>query len=188
MPRIIIKVGAKDLEEVMSNLEKDQNFSDQAEYTLEVGIKDTKNNYQYLINSPKVLEWDFLVEEKENIEENPEFKRDELDEIFRYFINDNNFRNHSLYDFDRLSYLVEIVYNLKKKSPSFRFTLNNLFQIKNTTTIDIETETIIQLRNKYSDLGYRDALRDLIINIYSKWNKLESNFKCSSDLVLFILS
>ena len=33
MPRIIIKVGAKDLEEVMSNLEKDQNFSDQAEYT-----------------------------------------------------------------------------------------------------------------------------------------------------------
>lgn len=192
MSRIVIKVAASDLEDVLSNLVKDENFSNQAEYTLEVGIKDIKENYQYLINSPKIKDWDFLKEEKgEEVYNKEELKFDkpELEDIYEYFIKDENFRNENLDGINRLNYLVEIIYQLKKKSPKFRFTLNNLFDIKTNVVIKLDTKTKIIIDNKYEGVDFKTALIDLINRTNDKWNELELNMGYdSASLVIFILS
>ena len=199
MSRIVIKVAASDLEDVLSNLVKDENFSNQAEYTLEVGIKDIKENYQYLINSLKIKDWDFLKEEGEEEKgevynkEELKLNKPELEDIYEYFIKDENFRNKNLNGIDRLNYLVEIIYQLKKKSPKFRFTLNNLFDIKTNVIIkpNFRTKTIIE--NKYGEIDFKTALNDLIDRIYNKWGELERELESnigynSANLVLFLLS
>ncbi len=192
MSRIVIKVAASDLEDVLSNLVKDENFSNQAEYTLEVGIKDIKENYQYLINSPKIKDWDFLKEEKDEEVYNKEelkFNKPELEDIYEYFIKDENFRNENLDGINRLNYLVEIIYQLKKKSPKFRFTLNNLFDIKTNVVIKLDTRIKIIIDNKYEGVDFKTALIDLINRINDKWNELELNMGYdSASLVIFILS
>ena len=192
MSRIVIKVAASDLEDVLSNLVKDENFSNQAEYTLEVGIKDIKENYQYLINSPKIKDWDFLKEEKDEEVYNKEklnLNKPELEDIYEYFVKDENFRNENLDGINRLNYLVEIIYQLKKKSPKFRFTLNNLFDIKTNVVIKLDTKTKIIIDNKYEGVDFKTALIDLINRTNDKWNELELNMGYdSASLVIFILS
>lgn len=191
MSRIVIKVAASDLEDVLSNLVKDENFSNQAEYTLEVGIKDIKENYQYLINSPKIKDWDFLKEEKGEEVYNKEklkLNKPELEDIYEYFIKDENFRNENLDGINRLNYLVEIIYQLKKKSPKFRFTLNNLFDIKTNVVIKPNTSTKIIINNKYEGVDFKTALIDLINRTNNKWNELELNMgHDSASLVVFML-
>lgn len=192
MSRIVIKVAASDLEDVLSNLVKDENFSNQAEYTLEVGIKDIKENYQYLINSPKIKDWDFLKEEKGEEAYNKEklkLNKPELEDIYEYFVKDENFRNENLDGINRLNYLVEIIYQLKKKSPKFRFTLNNLFDIKTNIIIKLNTRTKTIIDDKYEGIDFKTALIDLIIRINNKWNELELNMGYNSaSLVVFMLS
>lgn len=191
MSRIVIKVAASDLEDVLSNLVKDENFSNQAEYTLEVGIKDIKENYQYLINSPKIKDWDFLKEEKcEEVynKEKLKLNKPELEDIYEYFVKDENFRNENLDGINRLNYLVEIIYQLKKKSPKFRFTLNNLFDIKTNIVIKPNTSTKIIIDNKYEGVDFKTALIDLINRTNNKWNELELNMgHDSASLVVFML-
>lgn len=191
MSRIVIKVAASDLEDVLSNLVKDENFSNQAEYTLEVGIKDIKENYQYLINSSKIKDWDFLKEEKcEEVynKEKLKLNKPELEDIYEYFVKDENFRNENLDGINRLNYLVEIIYQLKKKSPKFRFTLNNLFDIKTNIVIKPNTSTKIIIDNKYEGVDFKTALIDLINRTNNKWNELELNMgHDSASLVVFML-
>lgn len=63
--KVTITVKAQDLGEVLKNLETEEGFIEDSLFTLDVVMKDTKNNYQYLSTSDKIVDWS-LEEDKDN--------------------------------------------------------------------------------------------------------------------------
>lgn len=61
---VTLTVKSKDLGKVLSSLEMSKDFEENTTLTLSIDIEDTKKNYQVLCGSPKVLEWDFIEEDK----------------------------------------------------------------------------------------------------------------------------
>lgn len=180
MSRVIIKVKAKDLEEVISNLEKDQIFFEGAEYTLEVGIKDTKNNYQYLVNSPKIVQWD-IINDEDNVENSYSSTSDkrksklnsELIEIFDFFSNDDNFKER--YKSSRIDFLYSVIYELKKKTPVLRFTLGNIKTIIDNASMDHQALLVKESNfdNYLRNNNFEDYLEEVIQNIHDQWKYID---------------
>ena len=73
--KVTITVKAQDLGEVLKNLETEEGFIEDSLFTLDVVMKDTKNNYQYLSTSDKIVDWSLDNEVEKNDEE--EVKKDE---------------------------------------------------------------------------------------------------------------
>lgn len=62
---IKITTKTEDLVEVLSNLKLSEDFKKDATFTLELEIEDSKENYNYLAGSNKIVDWDFKDEEEE---------------------------------------------------------------------------------------------------------------------------
>ena len=67
--KVTITVKAQDLGEVLKNLETEEGFIEDSLFTLDVVMKDTKNNYQYLSTSDKIVDWSLDNEVEKNNEE-----------------------------------------------------------------------------------------------------------------------
>lgn len=74
MRTITITVKTEDLSDVLTNLKLTENYSKNTLLTLSLDILDSKDNYKYLINSSKIVNWDFVdntsVDKVDNESEN----------------------------------------------------------------------------------------------------------------------
>lgn len=63
--KIRLTVKAENLSEVMKKLDLPPKYLDNISYTVEVDVKDSKENYNYLATSGEVLDWEPLLSEPE---------------------------------------------------------------------------------------------------------------------------
>lgn len=78
--KITITVKTKDIDEVMNNLKCTNESLENSVITLDIDLKDTKENYKYLTTSDKIVDWFFVddnkLEEKENLQSTTEIKKE----------------------------------------------------------------------------------------------------------------
>lgn len=185
MAKIVVSVLAKDLGSLLSNLALNQEFADNVKYTLELDIVDSKENFETLIKSNKVVGWDFLTTETENFSpeksvENLEFNSLGDDpralEIYAYF-------NHPEFSKDKegLLKLIYLAWTIKQKSPSRLFTLCSLSSTKHLISHTIKLNELAEyfpdtinekLINYYKDMPFEAILEDTIYKLHKIWNKL----------------
>lgn len=177
MAKIIIEVLAKDLGEVLNNLKMSSDFTDDVKYTLELGISDTKSNFEYLSKSDKILNWDFSSQV--NLEEDHKsglaglLDNDQraLD-IYRFFCHDN-FKN----DKDNFLKLIYLTWKMKNQSPGRLFTLLTLNQQNHTVNIELDYSTIdMATINNFNDYCsgkiFELILEDIVFKLSRIWNRL----------------
>ena len=194
MSRVIIRVKAKNLIDVINSLSVDDEFFNNADYTIEVGIKETKENFQYLINSDKIIDWSFVEDEstesatENNLIENkkPVFDNPELQEIYEYFLDESNFDKSCSSTF-RLAYLLNLVYTIKIKSPLLRFTIGNLKMIKDKTEyFPLMNTAELLLSARYRNFEYSTSLEDFISRINKNWKNLDNGVEDISNYSVLI--
>lgn len=181
--RVVITVNAKKLVHVLSSLELDSEFSSEINYTLEVGIKDSKKNYELLCQPGFVESWDFENTE-ENIEleetkENTDLVSDENDikELFTFlhpFLVQAGFSKYL-----RLMQLFLILWEIKQKSPALRFTINlfssyitcaNILCYKRHYESEILNRLVDMLKGEYSyDASFNYCLEDFLQRAKKYW-------------------
>ena len=188
MAKIIIDVLAKDLGNVLNSLTLNSEFADNVKYTLELDIIDSKNNFEALTKSDKVINWDFITEDQETIEDfSPKqselnLKPNSLDddpralEIYAYF-------NHPEFFEDKkgLLKLIYLSWIIKQKSPSRLFTLCSLSSTKHLYSHTIKLDELAEyfpdtinerLIDYYKDMPFEAILEDTIHKLHKIWNKL----------------
>lgn len=198
MSKVVIKLAAKDLVEVFNNLELSKDFLENADFSMEIDIKDSKENFEYFCKSRKIKEWNFL-----NIQEpEPEKKNEETSEtttnpdyegfydIFRLLTKDQEF---SINPYNLILKVVKIVEKIKKKSPALRFTksifdpyldsLNSLI-VENSKEDEIFTKLI---QYYYKGVSREEMLDHVLRSLKSNWKKLE---KCEgvSNIISLIMN
>lgn len=112
--KITITVNSKHLNEVLSSLELEDDYSN-ALFTLEVQLKDSKENYRYLSNSDKIVDWsfidnnekDFNSEITELTDKKDDKNESDLDNIVNTFFNIKSF---PIKDIKNLYRFIMIVY------------------------------------------------------------------------------
>lgn len=184
--RVVITVNAKKLVHVLSSLELDSEFSSEINYTLEVGIKDSKKNYELLCQPGFVESWDFEdTEENKNIEpkdvkeESPNLVSDE-DDIKELFTFLHPFLvQASISKYSRLMQLFLILWEIKQKSPALRFTIklfssyitcaNNLCY-KRHYELETFNRLVDMLKGEYSyDASFNYCLEDFLQRAKKYW-------------------
>ena len=93
MKQIVLTVKTENLIEVIKNLKLTEDFVKNTALTINLDIEETKSNFEYLINSDKILDWDFVKEKEEVINQkdennynNPE-TRNEIESAVNYVKN-----------------------------------------------------------------------------------------------------
>lgn len=189
MAKLVIEVLAKDLKEILGNLEFDSDFSN-SKCTLEVGITESKKNFEYLAKSDKIVNWDFISEN--NLEEDlpvedysPQSSLREVGvfedkprllEIYNYF-------NHPTFmeDEDGLLKLIYISWVIKQKSPARWFTLSTLSSLGYLDAHGINVGILFflpkttreELEEYYKDKPFEFILEDIINKLHKNWNNLD---------------
>lgn len=207
MAKIIIDVLAKDLREVLTNLKMSSEYTDDVKYTIELGIVDSKDNFEYLTKSGKVLNWDFLSQEKasqiedesdidpdcENYSPQPSKSRlsvSVLDDKPRALEIYNHF-NHPdfIEDENNILKLIYVSWITKHKSPARLFTLCTLFSSNCIEAHTIKKDIAIYypinkeiLDNYYKDKPFEYILEDVIYKLHKIWNNL-SNYHEFSNVI-----
>lgn len=81
--KITITVKTQDIDEVMNSLKCTDESSESSLITLDIDLKDTKENYKYLTTSDKIVDWFFTednkLKEKENLQSTTEVKKEILE-------------------------------------------------------------------------------------------------------------
>lgn len=193
MAKVVIDVLVKDLGTILSNLELTPNFAENVKCTLELDVIDSKENFETLIKSAKVINWDFITEENneqsELIEDfSPKQNRDfgsdianiienpRVLEIFAYFDHQEFFK-----DKEGLLKLIFLAWNIKHKSPSRLFTLCSLSSTKHLESHTIKLNELAEyfpgtinkkLTDYYKDMPTRAILEDTIYKLDKIWNRL----------------
>lgn len=188
MAKLVIDVLAKDLKEVLSNLEMDSGFSN-SKCTIEVEIAESKKNFEYLSKSDKIVNWDFISEN--NLEEDlpvedysPQSSLREIGvfedkpkllEIYNYF-------NHPTFmeDEDGLLKLIYISWIIKQKSPARLFTLGTLSSLSYLNAHGIVGTLFFlpkaireEIKEYYKDKPFELILEDIINKLYKNWDNLD---------------
>lgn len=177
--KVVITVSANNLSQVINSLELDQEFCKNAKYTVEVGLKDTKKNYEFLCQSDLIDSWDF-VENKEDsfdlLDEDSNIKGI-VNSIIPYLINVSPFL------YRRLLNLFLVMWEVKKKSPALRLTEeifkpyitdNNILCYKSHYNQETFKNLNTLLEDFYNkEFGFIHCLSDLVLRMKSSWKKLE---------------
>ena len=182
MAKIFIKARAKDLAEILSKLEMCDNFSTNAEYTVDVEITQVAENYNYLCKSDKIIEWGFIEEPTpgQDIEEKPkdEPKKDEgeekslieqLRDSIKGIISCKSFPEYEL---------VKLAWMIKRQSPNLRFT-KDLFTYFGGSKIYDSSFTVKDVvlgklvKSYYSNTKLDDSSVDILSKIKDYWKGLE---------------
>lgn len=79
--KITITVKTKDIDEVMNNLKCTDESLEDSVITLDIDLKDTKENYKYLTTSNKIVDWSFTDEEDNKLEKKETIIPDNKKEI-----------------------------------------------------------------------------------------------------------
>lgn len=84
--KLNITTKTSDLSEVLNNLKLSNDFKDNATFTLEIEIEETKDNYKYLSSSDKIIDWSFVddVEEDNTINNDIDEKDDSKEANITY--------------------------------------------------------------------------------------------------------
>ena len=191
MAKVIIDVLAKDLCSVLKDLELTPEFAENVKCTLELIITDSKKNFENLVKSNKVLDWDFILESDveditdpiEDFSPKPSSIKSGLFddnpralEIYAYFDHPNFWE-----DKEGILKLIFLAWNIKYKSPERLFSLCSLSSTKHLESHTIKLGNLAdyysntlnnRLINYYKDISYSDVLEDVIYKLHKIWNKL----------------
>lgn len=185
MAKIVVSVLAKDLGSLLSNLALNQEFADNVKYTLELDIVDSKENFETLVKSGKIVDWEFLTTVTEDYSpKKSDFKYNQslLEEypsaleIYQYF-------NHPEFssDKDNLLKLLFLAWNIKSKSPNRLFTLCSLSSTNHLKSHIIDLKELAEnfprtlnsrLEDYYLDMPFEAVLEDTIYKLSNLWDKL----------------
>ncbi len=193
MAKIIIDVLVKDLGTILNNLKLTPNFAENVKCTLELDVIDSKENFETLIKSAKVINWDFITEENNEqsklIEDFSPKQNNNCDldianiiedprtlEIFAYFDHPEFFK-----DKEGLLKLIFLSWNIKHKSPARLFTLCSLSSTKHLDSHTIQLKELSEyfpstinkrLTDFYKDMPTRAILEDTIYRLHRIWDRL----------------
>lgn len=176
MAKITITVKSLDFSEVMKNLKLTKEYENNTEFTLDLEIEDCKENYSYLSNSDKIINWDFIKQQTEELpkEKTPETVEELESNIFS-ILNNPNFENSS----SGLLNLVKLSWDLSKRNlrlvPSVLYP--NMINGVIISNLKYKEDDIVKklIENYYTGVSFSESLEHLISVIKSNWKGLKNS-------------
>lgn len=198
---VTLTVKSKDLEKVLGSLKLNKEFAENTTLTLTVDIEDTKENYQTLCKSQKILDWDFTSQEKEeetskpssivnNIEEAIKSVKESIFDKTKLIEEDDKIlRNHTkdiiqnyIKTYDDFIEFILLSWRLSSKFNIYSLDLVKDYIIpgiiRNQTDISevksLDRKIIQLITSYYSGVRVEEALDDVIQKVQDSWETLGS--------------
>lgn len=159
-----ITVTAENIVEVLKNLKFNSDFSSNCSYTLSVEIENIKENYEYLVNSKKIISWS-IIDKKSPDNSKP---KDNIS-IYDYIIQHNLINPYNINDICKL---IDSFWIAKMNNPSADFSVdffhNKVEPIYNNISISYDYKFLEII----GGLSITNKTIFILNKLKEKWNQI----------------